>query len=108
MEKNIGKKYWKTCIILKREINGKNVEYFIRCPRCLKGVIVRVKDKAKENVSGWKGSFVPCNKCGLTGENSFLNFSITLKRKCRRCKKYFPRTSNKNGVKITICNDCRK
>lgn len=65
-----GKLFWQYCDIVSKHFEPGNEEvYELRCPYCLEGKIVRISDRTP----GFKSSFfIPCNKCGLTGEGSTL------------------------------------
>ena len=67
-----GKLFWQSCEILDVKKEGYDERYTLKCPYCCKGEIIKIH----EGMPGFKDSyFIPCQRCGLTGDGSTLLFN---------------------------------
>lgn len=67
-----GEIFWQYCKIINKHAEPGNEEvYELKCPYCFEGKIIKIDDRTP----GFKSSFfIPCDKCGLTGEGSNIIF----------------------------------
>lgn len=64
-----GQLFWQFCKILKHKKEGYDETYWLQCPYCNKGEIVKEDDRTP----GFKESrFIECNRCGLGGDGTTL------------------------------------
>lgn len=73
-----GRVFWQECEILRQESPAQDeTRWYLRCPLCGQGEIVRWKDATP----GYKdSSMVPCTVCGLSGDGSYLDVRTAASR----------------------------